>query len=439
MTPTDGPSAAGESSARTDPGDGIDLWSIVAKAGIGAWSIVGILALIWVGIWILGRSRILIAPVVLAVALIYVLNPIVHRLQDHGVPRVIGGLVAFAILAGVIALFGFLVVPSIREQAASFSTDLPTLYDDTVIQLEGLLDGIGFGDVELPTYEEAQGFIDDPENQDRFISAITERLGAVTSGILEAILVFFIAPVIAFYVLLDLPRIRAETVGLIPVASRDEVIYVGRNLGQAVGGFLRGQVFVALIVGVLTSVGFRLIGLEFWLIIGLVAGFLNIIPFVGPWVGGGLGFLVGLFQEGITKGLAAAGIALIVQQIDNHFVSPMVLRATVRLHPAVVILALLLGGAVGGLWGVLLAVPTTASVKIVAGHLWRTRVLGQSWEEASDALIIEPDERTTLLKRMRREGLLDLDDDAATPDGGPPEDVSDTSGPDRIDQNPDNT
>ncbi len=97
-----------------------------------------------------------------------------------------------------------------------------------------------------------------------------------------------------------------------------------------------------------------------------------------------------------------------MQQIDNNFVSPTVLRATVRLHPAVVILVLLLGGAVGGIWGVLLAVPVTASIKIVAGHLWRTRVLGQSWEEASDALLLEREERPNLLKRMRRE--LDLEE-----------------------------
>jgi len=365
----------------------------------------------------MGKAQILIAPVVLSVALIYVLNPIVHRLEMMGVPRLLGGFIAFLVLIGMLVLIGFLVVPSLRDQAAEFNTDLPTLYENTAEQLEGLLDNFGFSNVSLPSYDEVQEFIDDPDNQDRFISAITERLGAVTSGILEAILVFFIAPVIAFYVLIDLPRIRDETEELIPAANREEVVHVGRNLGHAVGGFLRGQVLVAVIVGVLTSVGFAIIGLKFWLIIGMTAGFLNIIPFVGPWVGGGLGFMVGLFDGDISKALAAALVALIVQQIDNNFVSPTVLRATVRLHPAVVILVLLLGGAVGGLWGVLLAVPVTASVKIVAGHLWRTRILGQSWEEASDALILEGDERTTLLRRLRRAADFELADDDER--GGP--------------------
>ncbi len=113
-----------------------------------------------------------------------------------------------------------------------------------------------------------------------------------------------------------------------------------------------------------------------------------------------------------------------MQQIDNNFVSPTVLRATVRLHPAVVILVLILGGAVGGLWGVLLAVPVTAAIKILAGHLWRTRVLGQSWEEATEAIIEETEPAIVRLKREAEE--LDAAADAAArreegPDGEPEE------------------
>jgi predicted PurR-regulated permease PerM len=168
---------------------------------------------------------------------------------------------------------------------------------------------------------------------------------------------------------------------------------VANQLSHAVGGFLRGQLVVALIVGLMTSFGFWIIGLDFWLLIGMIAGFLNIIPFVGPWVGGGLGVLVGLATADAGTAVAAAIVAALVQQIDNHFISPTVLRVTVRLHPATIILALLIGGTLGGLLGVLLAVPVVAAIKIVIGHFWRTRVLGQTWEEVTEALI--EDHRTT--------------------------------------------
>jgi predicted PurR-regulated permease PerM len=379
------------------------------RAGAIGWSVIGLLVAGYLLLIVLGWFHVLLAPVVFAVVLIYLLNPLVTRLQTLGLHRIIGSLVAYLVLAGLVILMGFLVVPSVADQAAALADDFPTIYEDSTAEIEGLLSDLGFGDVELWSYEQVEDFLNDPDNQDQIISAALDNLGAITSGLFEAVLVFLVAPVVAFYVLIDLPRIREETEDLIPDRVRAETVHVARNLGAAIGGFLRGQVLVALIVGVLTSFGFAIIGLEFWLIIGLIAGFLNIIPFVGPWVGGGLGVIVALVVNGsVTTAILAAVVAFAVQQIDNNFVSPTVLRATVSLHPAVVLLALILGGAVGGVWGVILVVPVTASIKIIAGHYWRTRVLGQSWEEARDALI-----KPSLPRRVlwRAEDLVHLDRD----------------------------
>ncbi len=142
----------------------------------------------------------------------------------------------------------------------------------------------------------------------------------------------------------------------------------------------------------------------------MIAGFLNIIPFVGPWVGGTLGVLVALATTDATTALWAALVAVTVQQIDNHFVSPTVLRATVRLHPALIILGLIAGAAVGGFWGVALAVPVMAVVKIVVGHVWRTRVLGQSWEEVTGEMFIDPSTEGWLGRRRAEAGETDLDE-----------------------------
>ena len=382
--------------------EGRQLAALLTRLGVAAWSFVGVLVALWVVLTVLGRVRILMAPIVLATVLIYVLNPIVSRLEQMGLHRIIGSLAAFALLLGGLVLIGFLVAPSITDQARALSTDFPTIYEDSTLEIENLVADIGFESVDLWSYEELQDYINDPEVKDRFFSAALDRLGALTSGLIEALLVFLVAPVVAFYVLIDLPRVREQTESLVPRQHVDEVLHVGRQLGTAVGGFLRGQVIVALIVGLLTSLGFWIIDLRFWLIIGLIAGFLNIIPFVGPWVGGILGVMVGLVTADLQTAVSAAIVALVVQQIDNNFVSPTVLRATVRLHPAVVLLVLVLGGGTGGLWGVLLAVPVTASLKILVGHLWRTRVLGQSWDEASEALIDEFPMPAPLLSRWRK-------------------------------------
>ncbi len=382
--------------------EGRDLAALLTRAGIPAWSFVGIILAVWAILVVLGRLRILLAPVVLAIALIYVLNPIVNRAHQMGLHRIIGSLLAFSSLIGSAVLLGFLIAPSVTDQARELAADFPSIYEDSALEIEGLLDDLGLGSPDLWSYDELQEYLNDPEVQDRFISAALDRLGQVTSGLLEAVLVFLLAPVVAFYTLIDLPRIREQAESLIPDAHRPEVVHVSRQLGTAVGGFLRGQVIVAIIVGLMTSIGFRLIDLKFWLIIGMIAGFLNIIPFLGPWVGGALGVMVGLVTADVETAVAAAVVALVVQQIDNNFISPTVLRATVRLHPAVVLLVLILGGGIGGLWGVLLAVPVTAALKILAGHLWRTRVLGQSWEEARYALIEDSPTPKPFLARLRR-------------------------------------
>lgn len=378
-----------------------DLNAVITRMGIAAWSIVGAAALIWIALEVLGRFQILLAPVVLSIALIYILNPLVNWLANRRIPRIIGAFIGFLLLLAILVGIGAAVAPLVGDQGSELASSFPEIYEDTTAQIEDLAADMGFDRVELWSYDEMREFVADPEAQDAILSVVWDRLGEVTTGLLETVLVFVLAPVVAFYVLIDLPRVRKEAVSLIPEQHKPEVLHVSRRLGDAVGGFIRGQMLVALIVGIMTSVGFAIIGLNFWLIIGMIAGALNIIPFVGPWVGGFLGVVVGFVTADLRTAVLAALVALVVQQIDNHLISPNVLRATVHLHPAVIILLIVLGGGVGGIWGVLLVVPVAAIIKILAGHLWRTRVLGQSWDEAFDAIIEQSQPPETLIHEIR--------------------------------------
>ncbi len=378
-----------------------DLNALITRMGIAAWSIVGAAVLIWVLLQVMGRFEILLAPIVLSVALIYILNPLVNWMAARRVPRLIAAFLAFLALLILLAGIGAAVIPLVADQGSELANRFPEIYEETVVEIEDLAGRFGIEDADIWSYERLQEFIQDPEAQDQILSVVWDRLGEVTTGVLETVLVFFLAPVVAFYALVDLPRVREEAISLIPKRHKAEVVHVASRLGDAVGGFLRGQILVALIVGVMMSVGFRIIGLEFWLIIGMIGGALNIIPFVGPWVGGFLGVVVGFVTGDTQTALLAALVALIVQQLDNHLISPNVLRATVHLHPAVIILLILLGGGLGGIWGVLLVVPIAAILKILAGHLWRTRVLGQSWDDAFDAIVEASQPPETLLEEIR--------------------------------------
>ncbi|MEA3502993.1 MAG: AI-2E family transporter, partial [Actinomycetota bacterium] len=303
-----------------------------------------------------------------------------------------GAAIAFLGLLAALVAIGLLVIPSIADQARGFATEFPVVYDRFIDQVVTLGDRFGL-DPSLWSYEQVLEYLNDPENQDTILSIVFDRLGTLTTGVFEFILVFLLGPVVAFYVLIDLPNVQRRLVEMVPERNRAEVAYVGRRLNSAVGGFLRGQLVVAIIVGAMLSIGYLIIDLPFWLLIGLIGGVLNIVPFLGPWVGGILGVAVALTTADFSTAVWAVVVAVVVQQIDNNFVSPSVLRATVRLHPAVTLLVLVLAGAIAGFWGIVIAVPLTAALKIVSGYWWRTRILEQTPQDAAESMFIEPPQR----------------------------------------------
>lgn len=364
------------------------------RAGTAAWSVIGILALVAIALWILFKIRIIFPPLVLALLLIYLLNPLVTRLERRRIPRPAGAAASFILLFGIVTLVGVIVAPFVTSQAEDFSRGWPRFQVSLANSIEDLAttteDRLGveidasrvtcllgsdddIGDPNAPTHERCDEVTRDFRE---LVLDQADRATEVASSLIEVIVMFVLAPLLALYLLIDLPDLQRDVLNLFPEHLRHEMSDLGSKIGRAVGGFFRGQLLVAFLVGVLSSFGFWIVGLDFWLPIGAIAGFTNLIPLVGPWIGGALGFVVGTVTEGAGMGIRAVLVAVVVQQIDNHLVSPKVMQRAVQLHPATVMLSLLAGGTLAGFWGVLLAVPGVAVVKIVLAHLWATRVLG---------------------------------------------------------------
>ncbi|MCY4370920.1 MAG: AI-2E family transporter [bacterium] len=358
--------------------------------GIASWSIVGACAVLALLVWILLQLRIIWPPLIFAVIIVYLFKPLVDRLERYRVPRVAGGCLAYLLFGGLLVLIGVLIVPVINEQTVELVHQFPAVIDNTSSTVTDLA-------ARLPLPETFQGldplgelssWFADPSNREVILGWVSQA-GEIARGVLEVAVVVFLAPVLAFYILVDAHNLRQAGERLIPSADRAEAIHLMRQIGKAVGGFIRGQLMVALVVGLLSSLTLLILDLPFWMLVGLLAGLLNIVPFIGPWVGGALGVSTALIVGDPIRAIWVAVAFLAIQQIDNHVVSPLILRVAVHLSPVTIILALLAGGSIGGLLGVLIAVPATAVLKIVAGHLWRTRVLGESWDQAMQAVLVE--------------------------------------------------
>ena len=360
---------------------------------MGAWALIGLGIVAAAALWALIKISIIFPPLVIALIIMYALNPIVSRLERRGIRRGVGAVGSYILIAALLTGIGFALAPLASRQIDTFQDDWPVFRDRLVTVVDDSVEGINerlgtdFSttqfDCLLGSEEIGEGGGPSVEQCDRatqryrdFFESQASRLTEIGSSVIEVLLWFVIGPLIALYLLMDLPQLQRDMLGLVPSAHKEEAADLAGKIGRAVGGFFRGQLVVALLVGLMSAAGFAIIGLPFWFVIGAIAGFFNLIPLVGPFIGGGIGFIIGTVYGGVGLGLKAAVVEIIVQQIDNHFLSPNVMRRTVQIHPVTVMLSLLAGGALAGFWGVLLAVPTVAVVKLVLSHLWATRVLG---------------------------------------------------------------
>jgi predicted PurR-regulated permease PerM len=398
------------------------------RATLVIWASIGSLVLVAAIMWVASQVRIIWLPLVFAGGLVVLLDPIVRALHRIGIPRLLGVLFGFMVVAAILAATGFLVVPAVRAQAAEFGTALPALYDQLVATLRSAGERFGIDLGPVWTSQTIRDWIADPANQTSLqdlIGGFGSGAGRLLRGITEVVAVLGLAPIFAFYLLLDLPRTRNLLLDMTPHSIRDEVAYVSKQMGTALGAFVRGQLLVAGFVGTLSSIALWVFDLPFWLIIGIATGLLNLIPLVGPFFGATLAATVALVEGRPGAAVFIVIVFTLIQQVDNHVITPMVQRTRVRLSPLVIVLSLLAGGSLAGLLGVVVAVPSVTVLRIGLGHLWRTRILGESWLEASEKMIETTDapDRLKELQARRRAAqtrlfdtteLESIDEDRAT-------------------------
>ena len=347
------------------------LWRIWATIG-GAV----ILAGLW---WALREPlAIIVPPLALAAVLVYILNPVVGWLKDRRVPRGLGAATAYLVLIAGVVIFVQALGPTIVRQTGDLLEQLPEIsanlqkFINTQLERLNITSRVTIDLESRSTQLAIQDYIG--ENRDNLLGLLGGAV-SVVGRLLHGLLTLILAPILAFYILADLPRLVDGIERLVPPGTRSEVVDVGRRIGRTVGNYFRGQLLVATFVGLATATGLALIGLPFWALIGATAGIFNLIPLVGPFLGGVIGVLVALtVGDGGSQALWVVVVMTAVQQIDNHVITPNIVARTVKVHPLTVILSLLVAGSLYGLLGMFVAIPIVATVKLVLMYLLVTRV-----------------------------------------------------------------
>ena len=339
------------------------------RIGIMAWCGIGVIILGYLMLRLVVYVNPVVPPLLIAVAVVYLLNPLVSALERRGVARLAGAGIVYVLFLCIVALVVSLLVPLVTRQVSSVIDHFPDYLADGQALVRDVAARFG----QEPNFkldaDHVRDWLSAGENRQAVTRYLT-GLRSVTNSVISGLIIIVLGPVMAFYLLVDLPRLNRGAMALVPPGRREEIRGLMDRIGQAVGGFFRGQLLVALFVGVASSIGLWAIGLPFWLLVGMVAGIFNLVPLVGPFIGGGLAVVIALVSGQPLKAVWAALVLLVVQQIDNHLISPNVMGRAVQLHPVVVMLALLVGASFAGLFGMLVIVPLVAVVKIVFLFIW---------------------------------------------------------------------
>lgn len=357
------------------------------------WTVVGVAALLFSAVYAAGDAvALLAAPVALAVLAVYVLDPLVTRLQRFGVRRGVGTLLVFVVLGGavvtavvqlapVVAAQASLLVDQAPEIAASVESWLNSMLAHTAVDMRVTLD---------PTSEDLQRWVRDAIDAGAasgVAGTLASGVGTVAAWAGGLVLAVAVTPVLAFYALADLPRLRLSARRLVSASNADAVTEAIDRVGFAVGGFLRGQALIAVFVGATSALALWLVDLPFWALVGVVSGVANIVPLIGPLVAGAAGVLVALTVGGGVGQAALVVVAMVVvQQVESQLLSPYVMSRTVSLRPVSVLLVVLFSGLAFGVVGMLLAVPFTAAAKM----LWLQLVIEP--REAREITAAQPSE-----------------------------------------------
>lgn len=383
------------------------------------WALVGALALIWALAQLMAILSVPVSILIWTVIIVFVLRGTVNKLEEIGINRTLGTAIAYVIMFVVLALVAFLMF----SPAVGMNAQFANLVENIPVYMQGLID---WGNALYAKYS----YIFEDEAFRSFITDIqasaTEWAGdfaknsasgaiAFGAGLANGLMAIGFALVVAFWILMQLPRIGRECKRLVGDKHAEDFEMLHITFTRVMGGYIKGTLLQCAIIGVACGVMFTVLGIPNGAALGGIAGILNIIPIIGPWLGGALAAVVGIFVSPLVAVIAILG-AIVIQQFVYTFISPKIMASSVDVHPALTLIALMVGSALGGamnglagsLVGMLASIPAVAVAKAVFVYYF---------------------EKRTGRRLVSKDGVFFLGTPSADDDGDAPNPIADATSP----------
>ena len=386
---------------------------------LNVWTIVGAIALTWVVVQLLNILSVPVAIVIWTTIIVFVLRGTVNKLEEIGINRTVGTAIGYVIMFAVLALVAFLLF----SPGVGMNTQFANLIENVPVYVQGISD---WANDMYARYaymledESVRAFVTDVQASAMDWAgdfAKNSASGAIAfgTGLANALMAIGFALVVAFWILMQLPQLGRECKRLVGDAHAEDLEMLHITFTRVMGGYIKGTLLQCAIIGVACGILFAVLGIPNSMALGGITGILNIIPIIGPWLGGGLAAIVGIFVSPLVAVIAILG-TIVIQQFVYTFISPKIMSDSVDIHPALTLIALMagsaLGGAMGGLSGSLVGM--LASIPAVA---------------VAKSVFVYYFEKRTGRRLVSKDGVFFLGTPSSSEDGDAPNPIADATSP----------
>lgn len=318
----------------------------------------------WKILGFLGKILSIISPIFIGWFFAWLLNPIVKKLTDKGMNRLFATIIAYLAMVLMIGLILAFTIPSLGTQISDIVTAVPSIVSDIKEWINNIF--VKISNLSLENLDSVKntfmGRIETiatdietslPEMAMNFVSSLASGLGKILLSL-----------ILGFYLLFDFDKVTAGFISLFPKKSRGEISYLLEKLNDSLYSFISGTLWLSLLLFVVSIIGFSIIGLNAPVLIAFICVITNLIPYIGPYMGAAVAGAIG-FAESSTIGVLTLLFILVVQTIDGNVLQPLVMSKKMNLSPITIILSLLIFEYLFGIFGMIIATPAVALLKII--------------------------------------------------------------------------
>ena len=304
-----------------------------------------------------------LSPLFIGFVIAWLFNPIVKKLHKKGVPRIVGSILIYVVLLVFIYVFLRILVPTLYTQINDLIASLPSILDKFSSFADDLINQISISGVDLTNFRENL-FSGAGDFLVSFTNSLPTSLISILGSLASGVGTILISLVIGLYMLFDFDAITKHFLKLVPNKNKYEIEVLITDIGKEVRKTISGTLLVAFMVFICDTIGFAIVGLNAPLLFGMFCGLTDLIPYIGPYIGGAAAVIVG-FSQGTITGITVLIICIVVQLLENYVLQPIVMSKTTQLHPVTIMIGLLVFAHYFGILGMIVATPCIALLKVI--------------------------------------------------------------------------